>query len=47
MDEKEPLLNQRGLGILMAAIFLTGEMSGSGILKLPVALVGTGKNSEM
>ena len=33
---------QKGLGILTAAIFLSGEMAGSGVLALPNALVGTG-----
>ena len=32
-----------GLGILTAAIFLAGEMAGSGVLALPNAMVGTGK----
>jgi len=31
-----------GLGILTAAIFLAGEMAGSGVLALPNAMVGTG-----
>ncbi len=31
-----------GLGILTAAIFLAGEMAGSGVLALSFALVGTG-----
>jgi len=31
-----------GLGIVTAAIFLAGEMAGSGVLALPYALVGTG-----
>ena len=30
------------LGITTAAIFLAGEMAGSGVLALPAALVGTG-----
>ena len=32
-----------GLGVLTAAIFLAGEMAGSGVLALPFALVGTGR----
>jgi len=31
-----------GLGVLTAAIFLAGEMAGSGVLALPNAMVGTG-----
>lgn len=30
------------LGIITAAIFLAGEMAGSGVLALPAALKGTG-----
>ena len=32
----------KGLGVTTAAIFLSGEMAGSGILALPHALLGTG-----
>jgi hypothetical protein len=35
-------LGHNGLGILVATIFLTGEMAGSGLLALPATLVGTG-----
>lgn len=31
-----------GLGLLMAIIFLAGEMAGVGVLALPRAMVGTG-----
>ena len=31
-----------GLSVLTATIFLSGEMAGSGALKLPEALVGSG-----
>jgi hypothetical protein len=31
-----------GLTILTAAIFLAGEMAGSGVLALPYAILGTG-----
>lgn len=31
-----------GLGIITAAIFLSGEMAGSGVLALPASFVGTG-----
>ena len=33
---------QGGLGIITAAIFLSGEMAGSGVLALPASFVGTG-----
>ena len=32
-----------GLGVITAAIFLAGEMAGSGVLALPNAMAGTGK----
>ena len=31
-----------GLGVITAAIFLAGEMAGSGVLALPGAMIGTG-----
>ena len=31
-----------GLGVITAAIFLAGEMAGSGVLALPSAMEGTG-----
>ena len=31
-----------GLGVITAAIFLSGEMAGSGVLALPAAMIGTG-----
>ena len=34
-----------GLGVITAAIFLAGEMAGSGVLALPNAMIGTGKPS--
>ena len=42
-----PQPEQKGLGILTAAIFLSGEMAGSGVLALPNALVGTGWSGMM
>jgi len=33
---------KHGLGVLTAAIFLAGEMAGSGVLALPYAILGTG-----
>jgi len=35
-------VKQGGLGVLTAAIFLAGEMAGSGVLALPNAMLGTG-----
>ena len=31
-----------GLGLVLAIIFLAGEMAGVGVLALPMAMVGTG-----
>lgn len=33
---------EHGLSVTTAAIFLAGEMAGSGVLALPFAMVGTG-----
>jgi len=35
-------VKQGGLGVITAAIFLAGEMAGSGVLALPFAMLGTG-----
>ena len=42
--EKEQLIPnaETSLGVITAAIFLAGEMAGSGVLALPAALIGTG-----
>ena len=37
-----PETRTRGLGVVTGAIFLSGEMAGSGVLALPNALLGTG-----
>ena len=37
-----PETTTRGLGVVTGAIFLSGEMAGSGVLALPNALLGTG-----
>ena len=34
--------NMKGLSLLSAAVFIVGEMAGSGILALPAAVAGTG-----
>merc|ERR1712013_344454 len=38
----QEVVKHGGLGILTAAIFLSGEMAGSGVLALPAAMIGTG-----
>ena len=40
-DSRE--IAKHGLGVITAAIFLAGEMAGSGVLALPAAMIGTGK----
>ena len=42
-DAKEVAVH--GLGVITAAIFLAGEMAGSGVLALPAAMIGTGNQS--
>ena len=42
--EMEREAAKHGLGVITAAIFLAGEMAGSGVLALPFAMTGTGKN---
>ena len=44
--EMEREAAKHGLGVITAAIFLAGEMAGSGVLALPFAMVGTGKTSK-
>ena len=34
-------MEKEGLGVVMAAVFLAGEMAGSGVLAMPAAMVGT------
>ena len=34
---------KHGLSVITAALFLAGEMAGSGVLALPGAMVGTGR----
>ena len=36
---------KHGLGVITAAVFLAGEMAGSGVLALPFAMTGTGKTA--
>ena len=43
MSRGELVKRTGGLSVLTATIFLAGEMAGAGLLKLPKALVGTGK----
>jgi len=42
MEMAKEIVKQGGLGVVTAAIFLSGEMAGSGVLALPNAFVGTG-----
>ncbi len=35
-------IREHGLGVITAAIFLAGEMAGTGVLALPAAMIGTG-----
>lgn len=36
--------DKKGLSVTSAAIFIVGEMAGSGVLALPRAIVNSGKN---
>ena len=36
-------IREHGLGVVTAAIFLAGEMAGTGVLALPAAMIGTGE----
>ena len=45
MSREELVKQTGGLSVLTATIFLAGEMAGSGALKLPEALVGSGIQS--
>ncbi len=38
------LIKAHGLSLLVAGVFLAGEMAGTGVLALPHAMVGTGRN---
>lgn len=39
---KEQDVNLKGLTMFTAAVFIIGEMSGTGVLSLPKALLGSG-----
>lgn len=41
-EHYEPAELQKGLTVFTAAVFIIGEMAGSGILALPAAIVGAG-----
>ena len=47
MSREEIVKQTGGLSVLTATIFLAGEMAGSGALKLPEALVGSGIPCEI
>ena len=42
-SQREKEVAEHGLGVITAAVFLAGEMAGSGVLAIPSAMVGTGK----
>jgi len=42
LEATKEVVKHGGLGIITAAIFLAGEMAGSGVLALPAAMIGTG-----
>ena len=41
-SQREKEVAEHGLGVITAAVFLAGEMAGSGVLAIPSAMVGTG-----
>jgi len=41
LEVTKEVIKQGGLGVITAAIFLAGEMAGSGVLALPAAMLGT------
>ncbi|KAK4877503.1 hypothetical protein RN001_010009 [Aquatica leii] len=41
-SKNEQKIGHKGLSVLTAAVFITGEMAGSGVLALPKAIVDTG-----
>ena len=43
-SQREKEVAEHGLGVITAAVFLAGEMAGSGVLAIPSAMVGTGNN---
>ena len=42
LEVEDKLIKEDGLGLLTATFFLAGTMAGSGVLALPMAMVGTG-----
>ena len=45
-EEEGSLIKAHGLSLLVAGVFLAGEMAGSGVLALPHAMVGTGRTTS-
>ena len=45
LEVTKEVIKQGGLGVITAAIFLAGEMAGSGVLALPAAMLGTSNSS--
>merc|ERR1719244_2078507 len=42
MDKETGIVKAQGLGLVIAAVFLAGEMAGGGVLALAKAMVNTG-----
>ena len=42
MEQSEGIVKAQGLGLVIAAVFLAGEMAGGGVLALAKAMVNTG-----
>ncbi len=45
--DESGLIKAHGLSLLVAGVFLAGEMAGSGVLALPHAMVGTGRTNRV
>lgn len=45
IDDKSNMIKKKGLSVLTAAVFIVGEMAGTGILALPKAVANSGKNN--
>ena len=43
--QMEQEVAKHGLTVVTAALFLAGEMAGSGVLALPNAMIGTGESA--
>jgi hypothetical protein len=45
VEDESGLIKAHGLSLLVAGVFLAGEMAGTGVLALPHAMVGTGRTT--